>query len=288
MDIKKKDNLNRYLWASVIAHLIFIFIFTGVFKFSDDEFIIPPSIQVDLVAPPEALPQKTAEPVAQPEPNPEPEPVPEPKPDKKLPEKEPEVKKEPEGPKVNLEQEKKKKELEKKKKEKEKEKKLKEEKRKKELEKKKKQKKKKEQELKKNQDQAINKLKQKAALDKLLKSKTAESKPMTGDRLNPGTSFAGMDAIQFSKYYDSLKVHLFNNWSLPQWLSELNFKAQDLVVIDENGYVIKKEIIKSSGNSTFDNTILGAIEKASPFPVAPDRLKSKVKNKEIVFGFPEN
>jgi len=271
VDIKKKDNLNRYLWASVIAHLIFIFIFTGVFKFSDDEFIIPPSIQVDLVAPPEALPQKTAEPVAQPEPNPEPEP------DKKLPEKEPEVKKELEGPKMNLEQEKKKKE---------KEKKLKEEKSKKV--KKKKQKKKKELELKKNQDQAINKLKQKAALDKLLKSKTAESKPMTGDRLNPGTSFAGMDAIQFSKYYDSLKVHLFNNWSLPQWLSELNLKAQALVVIDENGYVIKKEIIKSSGNSTFDNTILGAIEKASPFPVAPDRLKSKVKNKEIVFGFPEN
>lgn len=281
MDIKKKDNLNKYLWASAIVHLIFIFIFSGVIKFSNDEFIIPASIQVDIVAPPDALPQKNTEPVAQPEPAPEPKP--EPKPDKKLPEKEPEVKKEPEGPKVNLEQEKKKKELEKKKKEKAK--KLKEEKKKKALEKKKK---KKEQELKKNQDQAMNKLKQKAALDKLLKSKATEGKPIAGERLNPGTSFNGMDAIQFSQYYDNLKVHLFNNWSLPQWLSELDLKAQALVVIDGNGYVIRKEIIKSSGNSSFDDTILGAIEKASPFPVAPDRLRSKVKNKEIVFGFPEN
>jgi len=283
VDNKKKDNLNKYLWISAISHIVFLFVFTGVFDFTDDELILPPSIQVDLVAPPETLPQKkTAKPA---EPQPEPEPTPEPKPEKVLPKKE-EVKKEPEGPKVNLEQEKKKKEKElKKKKElekKKKEKKLKEEKQKKEL------KKKKEQQQKKTQNQALNKLKQKAALDKLLAKQTEEPQPVTGERLNPGTSFSGIDAIQFSKYYDNLKVHLFNNWSLPQWLSELDLKAQALVVIDENGYVIKKEILKSSGNTNFDDTILAAIDKASPFPVAPDRLKSKVKNKEIVFGFPEN
>lgn len=283
MNRKTKDNLNKYLWVSAIIHIVFMFVFSGVIKFSDDEFIVPASIQVDLVAPPEALPQKNQaapEPV-KPEPQPEPKPVEEPKPDKVLPKKEPEVKKEPEGPKVNLEQEKKKKKLAK-------EKKLKEEKLKKELAKKKKLKK--EKQRKKDQDQAMNKLKQKAALDKLMKEsdQPAENKPITGARLNPGTSFSGMDAIQFSQYYDTLKVHLFNNWSLPQWLSELDLKAQALVVIDGNGYVIRKEIIKSSGNPNFDNTILGAIEKASPFPVAPDRLKSKVQNKEIVFGFPEN
>ncbi len=278
--IKQKDHLKKYLWISAIAHFLFFLIFSGGLNFfAEDEIIIPPSIQVDLVAPPTDLPQKPSLPKPAPTTAPEPEPI---EPTKELPEKENPKPKEPEGPKVDLE-------AKKKAEERKNQKKLEAEKKKK-IEKKRKQealKKKQEQDRAKAQQNAINKLKQKEALSKLLK-KDDTPKANTGERLNPGNSFSGMDAIQFNKYYGDLKEHLFNNWSLPQWLSELDLKAQALVVIDRDGYVIKKTILKSSGNTNFDNTILGAIDKASPFPVAPERLKMKVENKEIVFGFPQN
>ncbi len=286
-----KSTLDKYIAVSAVIHIFIISLSSGFYKCSNDEIILPPSVQVDLIAPdfkPATQPQLPEKPT----PEPPPETVSEP--EKQLPDKE-EPKKQ--GPTVDLEQEKKKKEEAKKKKLAEEKKKA--EKRKKaELEKKRKAEKKKKEEERKKQEQrkkqaqkvqqkqneALNKLKQNEALKKLQQ----KAQPATGKRLNPGTSFSGLDSIQFQKYYGEIKDHLFNNWSLPQWLSELNLKAQALVVLDGNGYVVKREIIQTSGNANFDNTVLSAIDRASPFPVAPSRLKDKVENKEIVFGFPEN
>lgn len=146
----------------------------------------------------------------------------------------------------------------------------------------------------KKQQSAIEKLKAEAAIERLRKleeekaSEPEETQEIEfkGNRLSSGTQLEGLSQIQFERYYDELKAKLYESWSIPQWLSEGDYKAQALVSIDANGNVTAKSILTSSGNEVFDNAVFTAIDNANPFPPPPDRLKSLISGKEIVFVFP--
>ena len=135
---------------------------------------------------------------------------------------------------------------------------------------------------------AINKLKQMSAFDKLKDAKpNAEPAPQfRGNIINAGDSLIGLEKIQFDDYFSKLKSHVSEQWDLPQWLSNANLSAQAGVQIDERGFVIKKQLIKSSGNEIFDEKVLSTLEKSSPFPAPPNRLRDVVRARGIVFNFP--
>ena len=146
--------------------------------------------------------------------------------------------------------------------------------------------------LAKSQKKALEQLKAMQALDNIKnevnqEKQRAATQLIKGAALSKGSALTGLEKIDYDRYYDVMESHLRQNWSLPQWLSEANLKAQALVTIDENGNVTRKQIVKSSGNSIFDSTVLEAIEKSSPFPIPPASLRGKLANGGVIFGFPE-
>ncbi len=142
-----------------------------------------------------------------------------------------------------------------------------------------------------NQKKALDKLKALSAIDRL-KTEVQERnapKPQTfkGNTLNEGDGLTGLERIEYDRYFGGLKNQVMKNWRLPGWLSQTSLRAQAVVLIDDEGRVIKRQILKSSGNEVFDTQVLEAIDRSEPFTAPPDRLKSVLSLKGIVFNFPE-
>ena len=144
--------------------------------------------------------------------------------------------------------------------------------------------------LAKSQKSALNQIKAMSALDKIkneVSTAKPAAKPVKGNQVNAGNSLTGLEKIDYDRYFHSVEEKIRANWSLPQWLIDAQLKAQALVLIDESGNVKKKQVLKSSGNSEFDDRMLDAIDKSAPFPAPPDRLRGVLSEKGIVFNFPQ-
>lgn len=141
------------------------------------------------------------------------------------------------------------------------------------------------------QKKALEKLKALDAIDKFKKETAEQAKPkpttFKGNVLNAGDSLTGLEKVQFDSYFSSLRTHLNQHWSIPQWLEQADLRAQALVVLDAEGFVVRKQILKSSGNDIFDGHVLDAIEKSSPFPAPPERLKGIMNMRGILLNFPD-
>jgi colicin import membrane protein len=119
------------------------------------------------------------------------------------------------------------------------------------------------------------------------KPKTAKPQTFKGQVLNPGTNPTGVDKLQLDEYVGDLDEHVKKNWMLPQWLKNANLQARVLVWIDSNGNVIRRQITQSSQNSMYDEKVLEAIDRASPFPKPPARFARILEVSGVEFGFPE-
>lgn len=145
------------------------------------------------------------------------------------------------------------------------------------------------------QKKALEKLSALTALERLRqevdqqkKAEAAKPKPVEfkGNIVNLGTSLTGLERIQFDEYFQQLQEKVKAHWDLPQWLADANLKAQALVVIDERGGVIRRQIITTSANEIFDNLVLKAVDQSSPYPPPPSRLQGLISTHGVVFNFP--
>jgi TonB family protein len=146
--------------------------------------------------------------------------------------------------------------------------------------------------LAKAQNKALKELRKREALDRiqeqLAKGRAAEAKKQVkGNRVATGDSLTGLERLDFERYYAELRQKIRTNFTLPQWLADSGLKAQIQVLIDDQGQLIKKNILKSSGNEVFDAKAQEAIEASLPLPAPPQRLRSVLSTSGIVFGFPE-
>ncbi len=120
-----------------------------------------------------------------------------------------------------------------------------------------------------------------------LKENTPKAKPkdnlIRGNRISPGTSLKGLSKLDYDSYRAKLEVHAKNNWELPKWLASGQLTADIQVHLDERGYVIKKNLLKSSGDKGFDDSVMAAIDRASPFPAPEDKFVDLVSVSGIVF-----
>ncbi|NCN95540.1 MAG: TonB C-terminal domain-containing protein [Bdellovibrionales bacterium] len=138
----------------------------------------------------------------------------------------------------------------------------------------------------KSQESAINKLKAMEALEKIKEEKKEVPQEVKGNVVSEGNSLSGLEQIEYDRYFDEVEQMVYAQWALPEWLSSSDFRAQVLVLIDQSGYVTDKKIIRGSGNEMFDAEVMNTIEKSSPFPAPPARLKGILANQGIVFNFP--
>lgn len=244
------DSFSRFIGVSVIAHISIAAFFTlKAVVFPSEPIEIRSAIRVDMVALPDKTPQAA----------PAPKPKPAPKVEVKKPEPKPEVKPKPTppkpkaeakpAPKVNLDK------------------------------------------SKKDQSDALSKLKAMQAIENLKKQKEqeeqAQAQEYKGNVLSEGSSLTGLAQIEFDRYFGEVEGAIRQNWNLPKWLEDGNYRAQVRVMIDERGYVIDKKIQTSSGNPAFDDVVLDTIEKSSPLPPPPGRLKNVLSSRGFVLNFPE-
>ncbi len=119
------------------------------------------------------------------------------------------------------------------------------------------------------------------------KSESKEKPVFKGNVLNPGTELTGINKIQHENYVALLDRQIKENWTLPQWLANKDFKAQALLKIDENGNIIYNQIYKSSGNANYDDIVKETIQKSGPFPKPPEKFSAILSERGVLIGFPE-
>ncbi len=155
--------------------------------------------------------------------------------------------------------------------------------------------------LKKNknkQKEALEKLKKSSAIDKIkqeLKSEDAQNKIhdeankaiIKGRVVSAGTTLSGLDKIEANTYLQEIDQLVKQQWALPQWLMNKPLKSQVLVKFSSNGQIISRVIMRSSGEPSYDNYCLQAVDQAAPFPKVPEKFTEKFGVDGVVIGFPE-
>ena len=143
------------------------------------------------------------------------------------------------------------------------------------------------------QKDALARLKKMSALDKIKQDLKNEStarpaaKPAKPRIVAAGTALSGLDRLEANTYLAQMDQSIKNSWTLPQWLLNKPFKARVLVKISPAGGIISANVISSSGNASYDDYCLQAVNKAAPFPGVPDKLSEKFSVDGVVVGFPE-
>lgn len=146
-----------------------------------------------------------------------------------------------------------------------------------------------------DQSKAIARLNALSSIEKLAKEMkevavtggSSPRKEFKGNVLNAGEGLVGLDALDHNSYFSSVKRQVQKFFVLPQWLAESTLRAQALVKIDERGYVVGRDLVKSSGDAAFDSKVLEAIDAASPFPPPPPRLVNVITLNGMLFNFPD-
>ena len=122
---------------------------------------------------------------------------------------------------------------------------------------------------------------------KQVQSMLEEEDLVKGNRIAPGTALEGLDKLDYDSYIGLLHDHIQSYWELPQWLAVSdNLNTVVKVYLDPNGYVIQRELIKSSGDTRFDQIVLTAIDKASPFPKPEEKFVDMVYSGIILTAKP--
>ncbi len=244
------DPLTRNIWISVALHVGIVITFAVKAAWiPSDELLIRSAIRVDVVGMPDKVqtPPEPAKEAVKPAPPPKAEPAAPPKPEVKAPTV-PVKNDKPPDPKMTE----------------------------------------------KTQQKALEKLKAMNAIEKMksevaekeAKERAAKTPTFKGNQVNQGDSLTGLEKLDFDRYFGTIENQIRSNWNLPGWLAQADLNAQAMVLIDANGQVAKRQILKSSGNDVFDAEVLAAIDKSSPFPAPPARLKDVLALKGIVFNFP--
>lgn len=146
------------------------------------------------------------------------------------------------------------------------------------------------------QKSALEKLKKLSALDKIKqdvqseanKAKVANAIKNAKPRaVAAGSTLTGLDKLQASNYLQYVDKSIKQQWALPQWLMNKPLKARILVKFNAQGQIISTQVVSPSGNTSYDQYCINAIEKAAPFPQVPEKLTEKFSADGVVVGFPE-
>lgn len=148
------------------------------------------------------------------------------------------------------------------------------------------------------QKEALEKLKKLSAIEKIKQEmKTEEQQKQIhqeaakaiakGRVISAGTSLSGLDKIEANDYLQAVDQQVKQQWALPQWLMNKPLKAQVHVKFNANGEILSRAIMQTSGDNSYDNYCLQAVDKAAPFPKVPEKFTEKFSVDGVVIGFPE-
>ena len=113
---------------------------------------------------------------------------------------------------------------------------------------------------------------------------------LAGNKLNKGKSIvggsAGISDGVFSNYIQSLPDQVRMHWKLPSYLLNKKLRCRIRIFLNEQGVVLRSDIIESSGEKEFDARAQKAIVQSQPFPKIDPEILSRVVRGDIILGFP--
>lgn len=93
---------------------------------------------------------------------------------------------------------------------------------------------------------------------------------------------------EYLKYQAMVRAKIIREWIVPTRYGEEgggNYNAKLEVLINDDGEVTSTRWLKTSGNSSFDQSAVRAVKKSSPFPKPPDRLAWEAYNEGFLIEF---
>ena len=92
---------------------------------------------------------------------------------------------------------------------------------------------------------------------------------------------------EYLAYQAKVRFKIIQEWILPLSYAEgpITPRSRVVVEINEKGEIISKEWDSKSGNAAFDSSCLRAVERSSPLPVPPERLKWEAYNEGFLVEF---
>lgn len=145
------------------------------------------------------------------------------------------------------------------------------------------------------QQDALDRLKKMSALDKIKQEVETSKKrnealqkisEVKGNILASGTSLTGLNKLQHDQYVSELDQHIKQNWSKPKWI-EKELRARVRLKIDKEGQIISRDLVLSSGDSMYDETVLSTIDSSAPYPKPPEKFVDIAALRGILIGFPD-
>lgn len=95
---------------------------------------------------------------------------------------------------------------------------------------------------------------------------------------------AGVQRVRLMAYQDRLRAKIIETWILPLSAEQTrDLQATAQFQVTRNGRVVQLELVKPSGNTLFDASLLRAIRRASPLPALPDDYPIDILEVEMRF-----
>lgn len=105
-------------------------------------------------------------------------------------------------------------------------------------------------------------------LDALKKEIGTRQTAKTGAQAD-GVSSGKLLAAKYPAYYGIIRDKVQTQWIYPEGFNAENVSIIISIKIGRNGKLLDSFVEKSSGNTRFDESLLSAVKKASPFPPLP-------------------
>ena len=99
-----------------------------------------------------------------------------------------------------------------------------------------------------------------------------------------GQGFGGgiLASREFIAYQLAIKEHIKRGW---HWVrAETVFEAKVMVRMTRDGTIEQVELVQSSGNEQYDESVIRAVYKATPLPAPPENLYDKFREVRITFN----
>lgn len=128
---------------------------------------------------------------------------------------------------------------------------------------------------KKEQEKALKRLQEEASREAALKSLAQKSGAkgrgqLKGNKVSQGTSTSGMIGSTSDRYGALVKQAIQQHFSIYAWQKKKALVAVVSIKIFPNGRVRDRRLVKASPDSTFNSSVLQAIDAAQPLPIPDD------------------
>ncbi len=132
-----------------------------------------------------------------------------------------------------------------------------------------------------------------AALERV-KSRAAQKKP-DGQELGAGpgqgegaaargvggTGGGIVKGLEFVRYYNLMRSRIKERWTWVGKRSDLEVTVR--FAIQENGEIAGLRIIKASGDASYDDSVIRAVQRSSPLPRPPEKYQKDFMDVELTF-----